>query len=116
MASTTPGSSVSFGQFTLDLQTGELFGAGASTVLPHQPFRLLVALITRRGELVTRADLRRELWPSDTFVDFEPGLNAAVRRLRDALGDSAEAPHFIQTLPRRGYRFIAPVSERPTAV
>jgi Tol biopolymer transport system component/DNA-binding winged helix-turn-helix (wHTH) protein len=114
MASTTPGSQwVSFGQFTLDLQTGELFGGASPTLLPHQPFRLLVTLITHRGELVTRAELHRELWSSDTFVDFEPGLNAAVRRLRDALGDSAEAPQFIQTLPRRGYRFIAPVIEGP---
>jgi Tol biopolymer transport system component/DNA-binding winged helix-turn-helix (wHTH) protein len=117
MATLTPGSSsVSFGQFTLDLRTGELFGTGPPTVLPHQPFRLLVTLITRRGELVTRDELRRELWPSDTFVDFEPGLNAAVRRLRDALGDSAETPRFIQTLPRRGYRFISPVTEAPIAV
>jgi Tol biopolymer transport system component/DNA-binding winged helix-turn-helix (wHTH) protein len=112
MASIPPGSSVvSFGNFTLDLRTGELFSAGPPAVLPHQPFRLLAALIARRGDLVTRDELRRELWPSDTFVDFEPSLNAAVRRLRDALGDSAETPRFIETLPRRGYRFIAPVTE-----
>ena len=115
MASTiAPGSQVvSFGGFTLDLRTGELFAAGHPTVLPSQPFRLLATLIERRGELVTRDELRRVLWPSDTFVDFEPSLNAAMRRLRDVLGDSAETPRFIETLPRRGYRFIAPVTGGP---
>ena len=81
MASTPPGSSVvSFGNFTLDLHTGELFGAGSPAVLPRQPFQLLATLLARRGDLVTREELRHELWPSDTFVDFEPSLNAAMRR------------------------------------
>ena len=76
-------------------------------------FQLLATLIAHRGDLVTRDQLRHELWPDDTFVDFEPSLNAAMRRLRDVLGDSAEAPRFIETLPRRGYRFIAPVNDGP---
>lgn len=104
---------VSFGEFTLDLRAGELFGAGTHTVLPQQLFQLLATLVARRGALVTRDDLRHQLWPDDTFVDFEPSLNAAVRRLREVLGDSADTPRFIETLPRRGYRFIAPVADGP---
>jgi Tol biopolymer transport system component/DNA-binding winged helix-turn-helix (wHTH) protein len=104
---------VRFGDFALDLRTGELFSPGTHTVLPQQLFRLLATLLARRGALVTRDQLRHELWPDDTFVDFEPSLNAAIRRLRDVLGDSAETPRFIETLPRRGYRFIAPVNDGP---
>src|SRR5918993_5826165 len=100
---------VRFGVFELDLNTGELRKAGARINLPEQPFQVLEALLDRPGELVTREELRQRLWPADTFVDFEQGLNAAVRRLRDALGDSADTPRFVETLPRRGYRFIAPV-------
>jgi Tol biopolymer transport system component/DNA-binding winged helix-turn-helix (wHTH) protein len=109
MASTL-GSRMRFGEFTLDLRTGELFSSGPTVTLSHQTLQLLVTLIGCRGELVTRDELRRRLWAGDTFVDFEPSLNAAVRRLRDALGDSADTPRFIETLPRRGYRFIAPVA------
>ena len=105
---------VCFGVFELDLVTGELRKAGVRINLPDQPFQVLKALLSHPGALVTREELRRQLWPADTFVDFEHGLNAAVRRLRDALGDSAETARFIETLPRRGYRFIAPVV-RPTA-
>lgn len=105
---------VRFGAFELDLRTGELRKAGARVSLPDQPFQLLKALLERPGDLVTREELRQRLWPAETFVDFEHGLNAAVRRLRDALGDSAEASRFVETLPRRGYRFIAPVAS-PTA-
>jgi DNA-binding response OmpR family regulator len=90
---------VRFGEFELDLRSGELSTNGRRTVLPHQTFRLLAALIDHRGELVTRDDLRRELWSDDTFVDFERSLNAAIRRLRETLDDSAEKPRFIETLP-----------------
>ena len=101
---------VRFGVFELDLRTGELRKAGVRINLPEQPFQVLKALLDRPGDLVTREELRQRLWPAETFVDFEHGLNAAVRRLRDALGDSADVPRFVETLPRRGYRFIAPVT------
>jgi TolB-like protein/DNA-binding winged helix-turn-helix (wHTH) protein/Tfp pilus assembly protein PilF len=100
---------VRFGAFELNLHTGELRKGGVRINLPDQPFQVLKTLLDCPGELVTRDDLRQRLWSAETFVDFEHGLNAAVRRLRDALGDSAEVPRFIETLPRRGYRFIAPV-------
>ena len=103
--------SVRFGAFQLDLRTGELRKAGSRINLPEQPYQVLKALLDRPGDLVTREELRQRLWPAETFVDFEHGLNAAVRRLRDALGDSADVPRFVETLPRRGYRFIAPVAE-----
>jgi TolB-like protein/DNA-binding winged helix-turn-helix (wHTH) protein len=102
--------SVRFGVFQLDLRTGELRKAGVRISLPEQPFQVLQALLERPGDLVTREELRQRLWPAETFVDFEHGLNAAVRRLRDALGDSADVPRFVETLPRRGYRFIAPIT------
>jgi TolB-like protein/DNA-binding winged helix-turn-helix (wHTH) protein/Tfp pilus assembly protein PilF len=100
---------VRFGDFALDLRSGELARNGDRILLPDQPFRLLVTLVRQPGELVTRDSLRRELWADDTFVDFEHSLNAAIKRLREALGDSALTPRFIETLPRRGYRFIAVV-------
>ena len=100
---------VRFGAFHLDVRTGELRKNGARINLSDQPFQVLKTLLECPGELVTRDELRQRLWAADTFVDFEHGLNAAVRRLRDALGDSADTPRFIETLPRRGYRFIAPV-------
>ena len=99
-----------FGVFELDLESGELRKAGRRTRLAEQPFHVLRVLLQRAGSLVSREDLQRQLWSGDTFVDFELGLNSAVRKLRDALGDSAENPRFIETIPRRGYRFIAPVS------
>lgn len=101
---------VRFGEFVADLQAGELRKVGSNTRLTGQPFQVLVVLLDRPGRMVTREELHRRLWPADTFVDFEHGLNAAVNRLREALGDSADSPSFIETLPRRGYRFIAPVS------
>ena len=107
---------IRFGDFALDLRTGELFANGTGIVLPQQLFQLLAMLIAHRGDLVTRDQLRHELWPGDTFVDFEPSLNAAVRRLREVLGDSADTPRFIETLPRRGYRFIAPVNDGPAVM
>jgi Tol biopolymer transport system component/DNA-binding winged helix-turn-helix (wHTH) protein len=102
---------IRFEEFELDRQSGELWRDGSRVLLPDQPFRLLAHLIREHGHLVTREELHRQLWPGDTFVDFEPSLNAAVRRLREALGDSAVRPRFIETLPRRGYRFVAPVIE-----
>src|SRR5262245_35607998 len=104
---------VCFGTFKLDLRTGELRKSGVRVNLPEQPFQVLKTLLERPGELVTREELRQRLWAAETFVDFEHGLNATVRRLRDALGDSADVPRFIETLPRRGYRFIAPVIQPP---
>ena len=99
-----------FGPFAVDARTGELSQAGQRTPLRDQPLHLLLALLERPGELVTRDELTRRLWPADTFVDFDRGLNKAMNHLRDALGDSADHPRFIETLPRKGYRFIAPVS------
>jgi TolB-like protein/DNA-binding winged helix-turn-helix (wHTH) protein len=111
---------VRFGTFELDLGTGELRKGGVRVHLPEQPLQVLKTLLERPGDLVTREQLRQQLWSADTFVDFDHGLNTAVRRLRDALGDSADLPRFVETLPRRGYRFIAPVAapadvEQPTA-
>jgi len=106
---------VRFGAFELDLRTGELRKSGVRINLPDQPFHVLKTLLDHPGELVTREELRQRLWSAETFVDFEHGLNAAVRRLRDALGDSADVPRFIETLPRRGYRFIAPVIQKSAA-
>ena len=99
-----------FGEFQLDVQSAELRKAGVTIRLPDQPFRLLLLLMERAGEVVTREELRDTLWGADTFVDFDTGLNSIVRKLRDTLGDSAEHPEFIETLPRRGYRFIASVT------
>ena len=100
---------VRFGPFDADLQAQELRKRGVRLRLPGQSFRILKMLLERPGSLLTREELRKALWPSDTFVDFDHGLNAAVNRLREALGDSADNPTFIETLPRRGYKFIAPV-------
>lgn len=100
---------VRFGPFTVDLHTHEVRKNGARIRLVGQPFDILAVLLSRPGELVTREELRSRLWSGDTFVDFDHGLNAAVNKLREALCDSADAPRFVETLPRRGYRFIAPV-------
>lgn len=99
-----------FGAFRADLRAGELVRNGRRVRLQEQPFQILTILLERRGELVTREELRLKLWPADTFVDFDHGLNNAINRLREALGDSAESARYIETLSRRGYRFIAPVS------
>src|SRR4029450_4105804 len=106
---------VRFADLKLDLRTGELWGHDGRTVLPQQLFRLLTMLVEAQGSLVTREELRQELWADTTFGDFENGLNAAVKRLREALGDSATAPRFIETIPRRGYRFIAALEDHETA-
>jgi TolB-like protein/DNA-binding winged helix-turn-helix (wHTH) protein/Tfp pilus assembly protein PilF len=102
-------SMVRFGPFEADLRSGELRKDGIKLKLEGQPFQLLAVLLVRPGQLVTREELQKELWPDETFVDFEQGINAAVKRLRAALEDSANKPQFIETLPRRGYRFIARV-------
>jgi len=101
--------SVHFGTFDLDLQSGELRKHGLKIRLPNQSFQILARLLERPGEVVSREELRQALWTGDTFVDFEVGLSSAVKKLRDALGDSAENARFVETLPKRGYRFIAPV-------
>ena len=100
---------IRFEAFELDLRTGELRKHGGRVALPHQSAQVLEVLLECPGELVSRETLRERLWPAGTYVDFEHGLNAVVKRLRDALGDSAREPRFIETLPRRGYRFIAAV-------
>src|SRR5512147_401738 len=103
-----------FGTFQVDLVSGELRRQGLKIRLQDQPFRLLVLLLDRAGDVVTREKVRETLWPADTYVDFDHSLNTAVRKLREALGDSAEAPRYVETIPRRGYRFIAPVAPLPT--
>jgi DNA-binding winged helix-turn-helix (wHTH) protein/tetratricopeptide (TPR) repeat protein len=100
-----------FGAFEADLQTCELRKNGKPVSIPPQPFKVLALLASRAGDLVTREEIQKELWGGDTFVDFEQGLNFCVKRLRAALGDDAERPRYIETLPRRGYRFVAPVEE-----
>ena len=100
---------ITFGPFEANLYTHEINKKGLRLRLPHQSFQILKMLLERPGELVTRDELRAALWPSETFVDFEQGLNSAVKRLRDALDDSAEEPRFIETLPRLGYRFVAAI-------
>lgn len=100
---------VRFGDFEADLATGELRRRGAAVRIQDLPFRLLAALVERPGELVTRADLARRLWGADTFVDAEAGVNTAVAKLREALDDAADRPRFIETVPKRGYRFLGPV-------
>ena len=101
-----PNQLIRFGVFEVDPRSGELRKKGFRVKLQDQPLQILLAVLEKPGEVVTREDLRAKLWPADTFVDFDHGLNAAVKRLRDALGDTAENPRYIETLPRRGYRFI----------
>jgi cholera toxin transcriptional activator len=98
-----------FGVFEADGQTGELRKQGRRIPLPGQPFDILMMLLEQPGELVSRAQIRERLWPDGTFVDFDHSLNTAMNKIRDVLGDSASTPRFIETLARRGYRFIAPV-------
>src|SRR5579871_4237252 len=98
-----------FGPYELDLRSGELHKHGVRIKLQDQPFQVLALLLERPGDVITREELRQTLWPADTFVDFDTGLNSAVKKLRDVLADSAEEPRYIETLPRRGYRFIAQV-------
>jgi cholera toxin transcriptional activator len=100
---------VRFGVFELDLAAGELRKSGVKLRLQEQPFQVLAVLLERAGDVVTREDLRQKLWPSDTFVDFDHSLNTAINKVREALGDSASSPRYVETLARRGYRFVAPV-------
>jgi len=101
---------VRFGVFEVDLTAGELRKSGSKVRLQEQPFQLLAYLLTRSGEVVTRDELREKLWPADTFVDFDHSLNTAINKVREALGDSASSPRFVETLARRGYRFLGPVN------
>jgi len=106
---------IQFGIFEMDMKAGELRRNGTRIHLQEQPFQILTILLEHSGEVVTREELRGRLWPADTYVDFDHSLNAAVRRLRDALGDSAENPKFIETVARRGYRLLAPANGTATA-
>ena len=111
MPDTTQGSSVHrFGTFEINLESEELRKNGMHLRLSGQPFQVLAFLIERAGDVVTREELHSKLWPADTFVDFDHGLNNAVARIREVLDDSPDSPRYVQTIPRRGYRFIAPVT------
>jgi len=103
---------IHFGLFELDLSAGELRKQDLRIKLQDQPLQILVLLVSRPGEVVTREELQKALWPADTFIEFDQGLNTAIKKIRLALGDSADNPRFVETLPRKGYRFIAPVGER----
>ena len=109
-------SSVRFADFEVDFRAGELRKRGRRIRLQEQPFRVLTMLVERSGEVVSREELRQKLWPADTFVDFDHGLNSAVARLREKLNDSAEAPRYVETVPKRGYRFIGLVEEADSSV
>jgi TolB-like protein/DNA-binding winged helix-turn-helix (wHTH) protein/Tfp pilus assembly protein PilF len=114
MAEAGPGQTIRFSVFEADLKTGELRKNGVKIKLQQQPFQVLSVLLRNPGQIVTREDLRQELWPNDTFVDFDHSLNAAIARLRDALGESADRPVFVETLARRGYRFNPPLLAPPS--
>jgi DNA-binding winged helix-turn-helix (wHTH) protein len=101
---------VRFGVFEVNLETGELYRSGIRIRLQSQPFKLLAVLLEHAGEVVPRETLQHELWGTDTTVDFDHSLGIAINKLREALGDSADNPRFVETLAKRGYRFIAPVS------
>src|SRR5207237_7187720 len=102
-----------FGSFEADVRAGELRKQGLKIKLQDQPFQILVMLLERPGDLVTREEIHQKLWPGDTFVDFDHGLNNAVNRLREALDDSAALPRYVETLPRRGYRFVGVINSAP---
>src|SRR5260370_6410984 len=106
---------IRFGIFEVDSQSGELRRSGLKIKLQEQPFQVLMMLLERAGKVVTRGQLQKRLWPADTFVEFDRGLNRAINRLRDALGDDSNNPRFIETLPLRGYRFIVPVETQPAS-
>jgi DNA-binding winged helix-turn-helix (wHTH) protein len=107
--STSPLHIVRFGAFQLDLQAAQLLKAGRVVRLKPQPFRLLELLVSRAGEVVTREEIRELLWGADTFVDFEQGVNSAIKQVREALGEDADRPLYVETVPKRGYRFVAPI-------
>ncbi|HYA62192.1 MAG TPA: winged helix-turn-helix domain-containing protein [Candidatus Sulfotelmatobacter sp.] len=107
---------VTFGEFVVDCRAGELYRRGHKVKVQQQPMQVLVALLEKPGEIVTREELRQRIWPADTFVDFEHSLNTAIKKLRQALGDRAGNSKYVETLPRRGYRFLAVVelsAQRP---
>jgi DNA-binding winged helix-turn-helix (wHTH) protein len=112
---TTPADTASFGPYTLDLRSGELRKFGVRVKMGEQPFQILVMLLESPGKLVSREELRAKLWADDTFVDFDHGLNSAVQRLRDCLSDTAEKPLWVETIPRRGYRFIGQLDSQESA-
>src|SRR5678815_1229521 len=107
-----PGTLLRFDVFELDTASGELRRQGDRVKLPPQPLRVLELLVRHGGEVVTRTDIHERIW-TDSFVDFEQSLNFCIRQIREALGDTADAPRFIETLPRRGYRFLLPVETHP---
>jgi cholera toxin transcriptional activator len=111
---TPAGKTIRFAVFEVDSAAGELRKNGNCIRLQEQPFQILVCLLDRAGEVVTREELREKLWPADTFVDFDHSLNTAIAKLREALGDSASNPRYVETLARRGYRFLAPVQRADT--
>jgi DNA-binding winged helix-turn-helix (wHTH) protein len=116
-ANAQPSRRLRFDEFEIDLRSGELWVRGKRVRLQDQPFQVLSVLMQRRGEIVTRDELKQILWPADTFVDFDDGLNTAIWKIREALGDSAEKPLSIETIPRRGYRFLGRLAEvRPGVV
>ncbi len=107
---TTTRETFCFGEFELDVDAGELRRKNRRLKLQPQPFKLLLLLVRKGGTLVARDDIRRELWPDGTFVDFDQAVNFSIKQIRDALGDEADRPLYLETVPRRGYRFIAPIS------
>ena len=109
MASQTP-ETFRFGEFELNVEAGELRRNSRRLKLQPQPFKLLVLLLRRAGNLVSREDIRHELWPDGTFVDFDQSVNFSIKQIRDVLGDSADRPLYLETVPRRGHRFIAPTA------
>src|ERR1700733_13731514 len=115
MTDARPARRYRFGAFEVDSTTGELRRTGVRVKLHSQPLQVLLMLLERPGEMLTREEICRELWPDGTFVDYEHGVNSAVNRLREALGDKASNPRFVETLARRGYRFLASVERIPPA-
>jgi DNA-binding winged helix-turn-helix (wHTH) protein len=108
-----PSRQITFGPFTLDTRAGELFKRGKKIKVQQLPLQILTALVEQPGEVVEREELRTRLWPVDTFVDFEHGLNTAIKKLRTALGESSSKPRYIETLPKKGYRFLGKVDGKP---
>src|SRR5262249_2552845 len=103
-----------FDDFEIDLRSGDVWKRGVRVRLQEQPFKLRRPLLVRQGEIATRDELKQIVWPADTFVDFDDGLNTAVKKIRDVLGDSVERPRYIETIPRKGYRFLAALEVQPT--
>jgi len=107
---------IRFGVYEVDVRAGELRKQGVKVKLQEQPLQVLQILLEKPGDMVTREELQQRIWPSDTFVDFDHGLYNAIRRLREALGDSADTPHYVETLARRGYRFIGRLDHAATSI